>query len=165
MFFRFPVFLHTTYMNQGKLILFLPADVNTHQSKGIPWFLKVHFMGFHFYERPALVAIWVNPKESKEFFALQKKKKKKVKSENKVHNLFHHKPFIEVAHSLSIKSDITKGFPQNYTLYLIKSHSFECHSLCEHLCFTSMYFVHPLVRHVLGWLLLYFTVFGLMKLS
>ena len=76
MFFRFPVFLHTTCMNQGKLILFLPADVNTHQSKGIPWFLKVHFMGFHFYERPALVAIWVNPKESKESFALQKKKKK-----------------------------------------------------------------------------------------
>lgn len=116
-------------------------------------------MPLHFYVRPTLVPVWANWKKSKDNFCL--KKKKKVKSENRVQCLFWHKAFIEAGHVSSIKNDITKCLPSNYTLHLsIRCHGFDFY---EFLFFISMYFLHLLARYVLRWLLLCFTSFWLRK--
>ena len=109
----------------------------------IPSFSKVYLTPLHFYERPTLVPVFANRKNSTEIFTSMKARKGK----NNVQHLFcneqlwrqhvprvargtHHAPSLGATLSVSASS----------------CHSFE---LCEHLCFILIRSVHLWARCVL----------------
>lgn len=101
---------------------------------------NVHVMSLRFYERPLLVSICANRKESK-FLLLRKK------GNGKIPLSF---GFATSCYRCSVhpssKSGPAKLLPCELHSAYQHQVSIALNCVCEHLCFISVYFVHPLAR-------------------
>ena len=108
---------------------------------GIPWFSKVPFMPFSFYERPTLVSVFTNWKKCEDDCYFYEKK---GKNENSVLPLFcsealkrQHAPW-EWEWPPSSLPELQSSSHHQAIIAL--------NCVCEDLCFIQINFVHPLER-------------------
>ena len=152
-------------MSLPSTFLFIDLDFNRKSSKraslitGIPHFLKVHFMSLPFYKRPTLIPVFANQKKSMEDFQFYEKRRQA-------------KTVFSVGFAATVteaaRTPAARGAPPSSFLGTALSLSTSQHPaaialncVCEHLYFSSIYFVQLLARCVLSSLLLRFTPFQL----
>lgn len=121
------------------------AAVCPRSSTGIPHFLQVRVITFNFYKRPTSVLIFTNWKRSRKNLCFYEKRRKAKRAFGV---RFAASPYRGSVHPSS-ESGPSKLLPQE--LYSASQYqairALKC--VCEHLCFISIYCVHPLARCVL----------------
>ena len=118
---------------------------------GILCFSNAHSVPLQFYKRPALVPVFTNQKIIQTGFSLLQKE---VKSKNSALHWFcstqvlrrHASWAVRVVHQ---ERGTAKLLPQELRSASQLQTAIALNCVCEHLCFISFYFVHPLVRYVL----------------
>lgn len=122
--------------------LWLSCEFEWYLNTGVYCVLKVRVRPLHFYHRPTLPPIFLTERNARRTFAFMKK------SESK--NIAFCICFA-VIHCTGTTHPSSKSGPAK--LLPLKLHSACQHrttialkGVCEHVCFVSMYFVHPLAR-------------------
>ena len=109
-----------------------------------PLLCKVHFIPFHFYEKPTAVPVLLTKRNLKRIFSCMGRKKRwKIEVASRI--LFCNKSYRGSMHPKQWEWQRQAHSPGTTLCSAPRCHSLE---LCEHLCFILIYFVYLLARYV-----------------